>query len=51
MLSGSFEWKHSGGEIILLNVRWYLKYPLSYRTLEEIMAEREIQADHSTMMR
>ena len=31
MLSNSFKWKHYEGEIILLNVRWYLKYPLSYR--------------------
>ena len=26
MLSNSFKWKHYEGEIILLNVRWYLKY-------------------------
>ncbi len=31
MLSNSFKWKHYEGEIILLNVRWYLKYALSYR--------------------
>ncbi len=40
MLSNSFKWKHFVGEIILLNVRWYLKYPLSYRNLKEMMAER-----------
>ena len=34
-----------------LNVRWYLKYPLSYRNLEEMMAERGIQVDHTTIMR
>ena len=28
MLSNPFKWKHFVGEIILLNVRWYLKYPL-----------------------
>ena len=39
----SFKWKHFVGEIILLNVRWYLKYPLSYRNLKEMMAERGIQ--------
>jgi transposase, IS6 family len=47
----SFKWKHYAGEIILLNVRWYLKYALSYRNLKEMMAEREIQVDHSTVMR
>jgi transposase, IS6 family len=50
MLSSSFKWKHYEGEIILLNVRWYLKYPLSYRNLKEMMIEREIQVDHSTIM-
>ena len=51
MLSNSFKWKHYEGEIILLNVRWYLKYPLSYRNLKEMMIERRIQVDHSTIMR
>ena len=44
MLSNSFKWKHYEGEIILLNVRWYLKCPLSYRNLKEIMIERGIEA-------
>ena len=47
----SFKWKHFVGEIILLNVRWYLKYPLSYRNLKEMMAERGIGVDHTTIMR
>ena len=47
----SFKWKHYAGEIILLNVRWYLKYSLSYRNLEEMMAERGITVDHTTIMR
>src|SRR5450759_4386391 len=47
----SFKWKHYAGEIILLNVRWYLKYPLSYRNLEEMMAERGVKVDHTTIMR
>jgi len=51
MLSNSFKWKHFAGEIILLNVRWYLKYALSYRNLKEMMIERGIQVDHSTIMR
>ncbi len=51
MLSNSFKWKHFVGEIILLNVRWYLKYPLSYRSLKEMMAERGIIVNHTTIMR
>jgi IS6 family transposase len=43
-----FKWKHFEGEIILLCVRWYLKYALSYRNLEEIMQERGLSVDHTT---
>ena len=46
-----FKWKHYAGEIILLNVRWYLKYALSYRNLQEMMAERGVKVDHTTIMR
>ena len=46
-----FKWKHYEGEIILLNVRWYSKYALSYRNLEEMMAERGVEVDHTTIMR
>ena len=38
-------------KIILLNVRWYLNYSLSYLNLKEMMIERGIQVDHSTIMR
>ena len=51
VLSNSFKWKHYEGEIILLNMRRYLKYPLSYRNLKEIMAERGIKVDPITIMR
>jgi len=51
MTVNSFKWKHYEGEIILLNVRWYLKYSLSYRNLEEMMAERGVEVDHTTIMR
>jgi transposase, IS6 family len=37
--------------IIVLCVRWYLRYPLSYRDLEEMMAERGVEVDHSTIAR
>ena len=35
--------------IILLCVRWYLAYPLSYRNLEERMAERGVAVDHTNV--
>jgi hypothetical protein len=35
-----FKWRHFLPEIILLTVRWYWRYPLSYRDIEERMAER-----------
>ena len=35
-----FKWRHFEAEIILLCVRWYLRYSLSYRDLEEMMVER-----------
>ena len=38
-------------EVILLAVRWYLRYGLSYRDLEELMAERGIGVDHVTLYR
>ena len=38
-------------EIILICVRWYVAYPLSYRNLEEMMAERGVQVDHSNIYR
>ena len=47
----AFKWKHFVGEIILQTVRWYLKYPLSYRNLKEMMEERGLKIDHTTIMR
>jgi IS6 family transposase len=38
-------------EVILLSVRWYLRYGLSYRDLEELLAERGIVVDHVTLYR
>ena len=38
-------------EIILMCVRWYAAYPLSYRHLEEMMEERGVFLDHSTINR
>ncbi len=38
-------------EIILLAVRWYLRYDLSHRDVEELLAERGVEVDHVTMYR
>jgi transposase-like protein len=38
-------------EVIVLAVRWYLRYGLSYRDLEELLAERGVQVDHVTIYR
>ena len=38
-------------EVILLAVRWYLRYGLSYRNLEELLAERGIDVYHVTLYR
>ena len=46
-----FKWRHFLPEIIVLNVRWYCRYPLSYRDLEEMMTERGVKVDHSTLHR
>jgi transposase, IS6 family len=44
-----FKWRHFQAESILLCVRWYLRYALSYRDLEEMMLERGLHIDHSTI--
>lgn len=46
-----FKWRHFQDKIILLCVRWYLRYPLSYRNLEEMMVERGLSIDHTTIYR
>ena len=46
-----FRGRHFREEIIVLCLRWYLRYPLSYRNLEEMMAERGLSVDHSTIAR
>jgi transposase-like protein len=46
-----FRGRHFRSEIIILCLRWYLRYPLSYRDLEEMMTERGLSVDHSTVAR
>ena len=45
------KWRHFEPEIILCGVRWYLRYSLSYRDVEELMLERGMSVDHTTVFR
>ncbi|PEK59580.1 IS6 family transposase [Bacillus pseudomycoides] len=46
-----FKWKHYQPDMILLTVRWYLRYNLSFRDLVEMMEERGLSITHTTIMR
>jgi IS6 family transposase len=46
-----FKGRHYEPEFILWCVRWYLRYLLSYRDLAEIMRERGLDVDHTTIYR
>ncbi|CAB3771774.1 IS6 family transposase [Paraburkholderia humisilvae] len=50
-LEGLFGGRHFDREIIILCVRWYLRYKLSLRDLVEMMAERGLSLAHTTIMR
>jgi len=46
-----FKWRHFQADIILCAVRWYLRYALSYRDVEELMQARGVRVDHTTVFR
>jgi transposase-like protein len=46
-----FEWRHFEGNVMPLCVRWYLRYALSYRDVEEFARERGLMMDHTTVFR
>ena len=46
-----FEGRHFDREVIILCVRWYLRFKLSLRDLVEMMAERGLSMAHTTIMR
>jgi transposase-like protein len=48
---GEIQRGHFPKEIILTGVRWYVAYPLSTRHVEELMLERGVHVDHSTINR
>jgi transposase-like protein len=47
----SFKWKHYETDIILLTVRWYLQYNLSFRELVEMIEEQGLSIGRPTTMR
>jgi IS6 family transposase len=46
-----FKGRHFEAALILQAVSWYLRYPLSYRDIEELFLERGLEVDHSTLNR
>jgi putative transposase len=46
-----FKGSHFEREIVLWGVRWYVAHPISYRHLEEMMEERGVEVDHSSLNR
>jgi transposase, IS6 family len=48
---GLFKWRQYEPEVILLAVGWYLRFSLSYRDVEELLAERGLLVDHVTVWR
>ena len=47
----SFKGCHFPKNVILMGIRWYISYPLSYRHIEELLEERGIFLDHATVNR
>jgi putative transposase len=47
----SFKGRHFPKDIILMAVRWKVAHPLSYRAIEELMEERGVNLDHSTVQK
>ena len=44
-----FKWRQTEPQLILCAVRWYLRYSLSLRDVEELLEERCLEADHTTV--
>jgi putative transposase len=47
----NFKGCHFPADVILMAIRWYIAYPLSYRHIEELMEEQGIDLDHATVNR
>ena len=46
-----FKWRQTALELIVCALRWYLRYSLSLRDVEELLGERGLKADHTTVWR
>ena len=46
-----FKWRQTAPALILCAVRWYLRYSLSLRDVEELLAERGLQSEWLQMAR
>src|SRR5262245_47743937 len=46
-----FKWRQTEPAFILCAVRWYLRYSLSLRNVEEFLKQRGLDADHTTVWR
>src|SRR6201987_3019390 len=51
LVPGLFKWRQFAPEVILLADGWYLRFSLSYRDVEALLAERGLHADHVTVWR
>jgi len=47
----TFGGRHFTADVILWAVRWYLQFPISYRDLERMLADRGVSVDHTTVSR
>ena len=50
-ICGLFKWRQFEPEVIFLAIGWYLRFSLSYRDVEELLAERGLSVDHVTVWR
>jgi hypothetical protein len=48
---GAFKGRHFTAEVILWGLRWYLDFPISYRDLAAMLADRGVSIDHTTLYR
>ena len=48
---GVFKGRHFTFEVILWALRWYLAFPISYRDLAAMLADRGVMVDHTTLFR
>jgi IS6 family transposase len=50
-IKNEFRGRHFTADVILWAVRWYLQFPISYRDLERMLADRAVSVDHTTVAR